>query len=107
MTATLAGVTALEDVVASRKARTGSCTHTLSAVLYWWLRHRMDVQECLAEVKLPLWHQSNDTCESTPSGLQVKLCAGKDVYKGIFLPLLRVYRQNQDVEKLTRGNLVT
>ena len=39
--------------------------------------------------------------------MKVKQYAGKDVYKGTFLPLLRVYRQNQDVEKLTRGKLVT
>ena len=35
--------------------------------------------------------------------VQVKQFAGKDVYKGTFLPLLRVYRQDEDVEKLTRG----
>ena len=38
--------------------------------------------------------------------VQVKQFAGKDVYKGTFLPLLRVYRQDQDVEKLTRGTSI-
>lgn len=67
----------------------------------------MDVHGCLAEVTLDI----GGKCALTPTvyaitrslHVQVKQFAGKAVYKGIFLPLLRVYRQDQDVEKLTRG----
>lgn len=72
----------------------------------------MDVQECLAEVT----QDSISKCTLTrvvwqsyvrDLHVQVKQFAGKDVYKGVFLPLLRVYRQDQDVEKLTSGNAGT
>ena len=32
---------------------------------------------------------------------------GKDAYKGVFLPLLRIYRQDQNVAKLTTGEHIS
>ena len=67
----------------------------------------MDVQECLAEVKHSL-HISPVTAIASSENMyvQVKRCMGKDAYKSVFLPLLRVYRQDQDVPKLSTGKLV-